>query len=358
MEQTDQSLLRGYSFQRLHHDLVMVGGHIGLRVDGGQFVLGGSHFVVLGFGGNSHLPELLVDLLHISRDPLADGSEVMVVQLLTLGRHGAEQGTPGIDQIFAFQIFFTVDQEVLLFRPDGRRHLPGCGVAEQADQTECLFLDRFHGTQKGRLLIQSLSGEGTECRRDTQDGTCGVFPDEYRRSAVPGGIASGFKSGPKAARRERRRVRFSFDQILSGEFLQDGAVCPGRSDKRIMLFGGETGQRLKPVGIMGGAFFDGPFPYGGSYDVCHSRIQFLAAVDGLPELVINTLGKILAHGFVVEYIGSKNIHDGMIVFHRSIILPFLTLTLPLKIHDPSQKYNSYSCVPDKFLFGILHTEKC
>ena len=63
-----------------------------MEIDGGHLVLGGSHLVVLGGGGDAQLPELHVQILHECADALTDDAEVLVVQLLTLGGGGAEQG--------------------------------------------------------------------------------------------------------------------------------------------------------------------------------------------------------------------------------------------------------------------------
>ena len=81
-------------------------------------MLGRCYFVVLRLGRNAHLPEFFVYLAHIGGNSLADGTKVMVVQLLSLGRHSAEQRASGIDQIFALQIFLPVDQEILLLCSD------------------------------------------------------------------------------------------------------------------------------------------------------------------------------------------------------------------------------------------------
>ena len=59
----------------------------------------GGHFVVLGLGGHAQLPQLFVQFLHESGDFGADDAEVMLFELLTLGRGSAEQGAAGQDQV-------------------------------------------------------------------------------------------------------------------------------------------------------------------------------------------------------------------------------------------------------------------
>ena len=82
-------------------------------------MLCGRHLVVLGLGQNAQLPELLVQLLHKGRNAGLDSAEIMVVQLLSLGRLGAEQRAAGKNQILALVIQLLIDQEIFLLRADG-----------------------------------------------------------------------------------------------------------------------------------------------------------------------------------------------------------------------------------------------
>lgn len=90
---------------------------------------------MLGLGWDAHFPEFLVDLSHVTADSLTEGSEVMIVKLLSLRRHGTEQGTAGIDQVFSLQIFITVNQEILLLGADGGYYLAGCSVSKKPKET-------------------------------------------------------------------------------------------------------------------------------------------------------------------------------------------------------------------------------
>ena len=83
----------------LHRQQVVVDGNVGSVEDGSQLMLAGSNFVVLGLGGNAQLPQLLVQLLHKFGDLGTDDTEVMLLQLLTLGRGSTEQSAAGEDQI-------------------------------------------------------------------------------------------------------------------------------------------------------------------------------------------------------------------------------------------------------------------
>ena len=62
---------------------------------------------MLGLCEDAELPELLVELLHVSRYSGLDGAEVVVVELLTLGSLGAEEGPAGeLEVLYADPDFF------------------------------------------------------------------------------------------------------------------------------------------------------------------------------------------------------------------------------------------------------------
>ena len=146
MKQALQSVTAGYHLQGLHHDLVVVYSHVALCVNRSQLMLCRSYLVVLGLGCDAQLPQLLVDLFHEGRDTLTDIAEVMVIQLLSLGRHGSEQGTAGVNQVFSLQIFRLVYQEVLLLRSYGRGYSLRCGISKETQQSQRFCVDGFHGT--------------------------------------------------------------------------------------------------------------------------------------------------------------------------------------------------------------------
>ena len=73
---------------------------------------------MLGFGEDSELPELVVQVGHIGRDARLDDAEVVVVQLLPLRRHGTEERPPAEHEVAALFVHLLVDEEVLLLRTD------------------------------------------------------------------------------------------------------------------------------------------------------------------------------------------------------------------------------------------------
>ena len=85
----------GHPLQRRHQELLVVGGHVGPLEHRGQLELARGHLVVPGLGRDAELEQLALGVQHEGEDPLGDGAEVVVVELLALGRLGAEQRAAG-----------------------------------------------------------------------------------------------------------------------------------------------------------------------------------------------------------------------------------------------------------------------
>ena len=117
---------------------------------------------------NAQLPELVVQLVHEGGDALLDRAEVLVFQLLALGRLGAEERAAGEDQVQALVEELLVDQEVFLLRADRGRHFGRGRVAEQPQDAQRLRGQRVHRAQQRRFLVQRLAGVGEERGRNAQ----------------------------------------------------------------------------------------------------------------------------------------------------------------------------------------------
>ena len=223
---------------------------------------------MLRLGGNAHLPQLLIQLVHEFRHPGLDGAVVVVVQLLALGRPGAEQGPAAEDQVLPAAVHLLVDEEILLLRTHLGGDVLGLGVAEQPQDADALGVQQLHGTQQGGLFVQSLAAVGTENGGDIQ----GLVLHKGVGRGVPGGVAPGLEGGPQAARGEAGGVRLAPGQLLAGQ-LHQHAGGPLGSDEAVVLFGGEAGHGLEPVGIVGGPLFNGPFLHGGGDLVGDGAVQ-------------------------------------------------------------------------------------
>ena len=135
MQQADETVALGDLLHRLHDELVLIVGGVGVAVDGGHLVLTGGDLVVLGLGEHAELPQLLVQLLHKGRHARADDAEVVVVQLLALGRLGCRRGSrPHSRRSSRLRYSSLVDEEILLLGADLRRDLTDVLLA--AEQTQ------------------------------------------------------------------------------------------------------------------------------------------------------------------------------------------------------------------------------
>ena len=94
-------------------------------------MLGGGGLVVLGLGHDAELPQLLVQLLHKGLHARLDGAEIVIVQLLALGRAGAVEGAARVDQVLALFIDAFVDEKVFLLGADGGADRADILVAEE-----------------------------------------------------------------------------------------------------------------------------------------------------------------------------------------------------------------------------------
>ena len=71
-------------------------------------MLRGRHLVVLGFGEDPELPELVVQVGHIGRDARLDDAEVVVVHFLSLRRHCTYKRSSAIDEVRALIVHFFI----------------------------------------------------------------------------------------------------------------------------------------------------------------------------------------------------------------------------------------------------------
>ena len=302
--QADQAVLAGDLLHHLHRQQVVVDGDIGGVVDGGQLMLAGGDLVVLGLGGHAQLPQLLVQVLHELGNDGAEGAEVVLLQLLALGRGRAEQCAAGQHQVKALVVVLFLDEEVLLLGADGGSHA-GHVLAEQMQHLAGLVGDGLHRAQQRGLLVQCLAGVGAERGGDAQR----VVLYESVAGGVPGGVAAGLSGGAQAAGGEGGSIRLALDELLTGELHDGGAIRLG-ADKAVVLLTGDAGQRLEPVGVMGGALLDCPALHHAGHDVGDLQVQGLALLDRRLQAFVGRAGQTLTHLMLVENFAAVKFHNG------------------------------------------------
>jgi hypothetical protein len=125
----------------------MIGADVRVLEDRCQLVLVGRDLVMAGLHRHAKLGELTFGVKHVGEDPLRDRAEVVVVEFVTLGGLGPEQGPPGGDQVRPLEEVLLVDEEVLLLRSDGREDPRGVSVTEQLQCPNCRLRQRVHRAQ-------------------------------------------------------------------------------------------------------------------------------------------------------------------------------------------------------------------
>ena len=282
-------------------------------------MLSRSHLIVLRLSRYAQFPKLCIYILHKGCDPGTDDPEIMIIQLLSFWRHSTEQSSSGKDQVFSFEILLSIYNKIFLFYADRGFHFLGCGISKKAKQTQCLSLYGFHGTKQGCLLIQCLSCIRTKGCRNAKNGSCRILAHKGRRSAIPSGITSCLKGCPKTSRWERRCIRLPFDQFLSRKLQLHGSVRKRCRNKGIVFLRRKSRQRLEPVGIMGGTFFNSPLLHSSCHHFrCHG-IQFLPLIQGLVKFLVNLLRQLFQHYFIIENMDTKKLCCVLKFFHSRLL---------------------------------------
>ena len=130
MEKTAHSVTACHFLQNTHHNLVMICCNIYRGINRSQLMLCRSNLIMLCLGCHAQLPALLIYFFHICGNSLTDGSEIMIVHLLSLRRHCSEKSTACINQVFSLHIFLFINKEVLLFSTNGRCNTFGCSISK------------------------------------------------------------------------------------------------------------------------------------------------------------------------------------------------------------------------------------
>ena len=94
-----------------------------------------------------------------------------------------------------------------------------------------------------------------------------------------------------------------------------------------MLLTGDAGQRLEPVGVVGGTQLHGPALHHAGHNVCHLNVQRSTLVQGVLQALISCARQALLHHMFVKDLAAVDFHN--IRCHKSyslLDLIFLTLS--------------------------------
>ena len=335
-------MLLGDVLEHRHQQLLVVGGDVGLLEHRGDLELGRGDLVVPGLGRDAELEQLTLGVHHERQDAVGHRTEIVVVELLALGRLGAEQRTTSVDQVRAQQEEVPVDQEVLLLGPAERHDLLEVLVTEQLQDALGVRAHGLLAAQQRSLVVQRLTGHRDEHRRDAQRVAVRVLQDVGRAGDVPAGVAARLERAAQATRREARRIRLALDQGLSGEFGQRLTVGD-RLQEAVVLLGGEAGHRIEDVGIVGGTPRQRPVLHRRGDGVGHGRVQFRALLDGRDDGLVHRLGQPQLHLGLGEHIGAEDL-AGCFVRVEAEGRGFIRLDVVdgLKAHRISAHWTSFS----------------
>ena len=171
-----------------HDKHIVVYSQVALLEDGRQLKLVGRNLVVTGLAGDAKGKSLDFQVLHKGLNALRDGSEVVVVHLLVLGRVVTHKGTAGKHQVGTREVESFVYEEVFLLPTQVGLHLLDIGVEVLCHSGGSLSYCAQRAEQR-RLVVERLAGI-----RDEDGGyTEGVVDDEHGRCGVPSRIAACLK---------------------------------------------------------------------------------------------------------------------------------------------------------------------
>ena len=166
MQQAAHIVPGRYPLERLHDEMVAVNRQRRTLVDHGKLMLGRRHLIVLCLCRDSQPPQLLIDILHEGGYAGSQRPVIVIVKLLSLGRHRPEQSAAGIDQILALVEGRLVNQKVFLLRTDIGAHFLRVRIVKQTKKPQRLPVQHVHGTQERRFEIKRLPIVGTERGRN------------------------------------------------------------------------------------------------------------------------------------------------------------------------------------------------
>ena len=147
--------------------------------------------------------------------------------------------------------------------------------------------------RRSGVLVEGFTLPGDEGGRDAERRTVFGVEDVSRGGNIPSSVATGFEGGAEAAIREGRGIGFGLDERLTRE-LREGAVAV-RLEEGVMLLGGEAGERVKDVRVVGRAALECPILNGGSDDVRGGCIQLGARLNVRLKRLEDVLREALLH---------------------------------------------------------------
>ena len=281
-------MLLGDGLEGRHQQLLVVGRDVRALEHRRDLELAGRDLVVPGLGRDAQLEQLPLGVHHEAEDPLRDRTEVVVVELLALGRLDAEQGAAGVQQVGPGEEEVPVDQEVLLLGA-AERHHSGRLVAEQ--------LQHSFGVVGHRLLRRSNGVLWSSASPVIETKTVGmrrVLPFGF--SSTYAGLVTSQPVYPRASNVLRSpplgKLEASgspWTSVLPANSASAETVADGL-EEAVVLLCGEPGQRVEDVRVVGGALLQRPIFHGRRDGVGDGGIKGRSVLDGGDDRLKTDLG--------------------------------------------------------------------
>ena len=299
MQQHPEIMTAGDLVHDGHQQLVVVVGQVALLVHGSQFELIGCHLVVTGLDRNAQLQAFVFEIGHESDDPRGDRAEIVIFQLLVLGRFMPHERTARQHQVGTHGPKTFVHQEIFLLPTQILNH-PVHLLVEIAAHLGRSLVHGRNRPQQRHFIIERLARIGNEDGRNTER----TAHDEGRRGRVPRRITACLERIADTAVRKRRSVGLLLDKYLAGKFVEHTPAAV-RLGKGVVLLGRTARERLKPMRIVVGTVVERPLAHSGSHAVGDFERQRRPPLHRIEQLGINRLVEIPAHGLAAEYLRTE-----------------------------------------------------
>ena len=269
-----------------------------------------------GLDRNAELQTLIFELLHEGDHACRDCPEVVILQLLVLGRLVSHEGSARQHQVGAHGPQTLIDEEVLLLPAEVGVDLLDRAVEVVADLRGGLINGR-NRAQEGHFVVERLARVGDEDGRNTERS----IHDKGGRCGIPGRVAARLEGVADAAVGERRSIRLGLRQELTRELL-DHATEAVRLCEGIVFLGRAARQGLKPVRIVVGTMLQGPLAHAGGDRVGHLALQGRSVGHRVRKGLKGFLVEVFAHRLTAEHFSPEVIRRtafGSLYLHGRVI---------------------------------------
>ena len=287
--------------ERDHHELLVVGGEVAGLEHGRELELPGRHLVVARLGRDAELEELLLDGDHEPHDALGDRAEVVVLELLPLRGHRAEERASREHEVGPRVVEALVDEEVLLLGAAVRDDHGRVDVAEELQDALGVLVQHLIRAKERRLGVERLAGPRDEARGNAER-RAGLRVEEVRGAGhVPRGVTARLERRADAAVGEARRVGLALDERLARELRDRAAVTVGAVEA-VVLLRRQAREGIEDVGVVRGAHGERPVLHRRGHGVRDLRIEQGSGFDGALERLEHLLGEVGLHRRKPEYV--------------------------------------------------------